>query len=635
MAQSEKIQFQRLFESAPGLYLVLSPDLLIVAVSNAYLSATMTHRETILGRYLFDVFPDNPDDPTATGVNNLRHSLKTVLLTGKAHKMDLQKYDIRNESGGFEERYWSPVNTPVFDDLSAVEYIIHQVEDVTEMFRLQKEEIKQRDALKESNRQLLLEIEEREKTEEQIEAIFNAAPDAIIVIDHAGHVVNWNPKAKELFGWGLEEVKGNPLSESIIPHRYRERHEKGMAHFLKTGEGPVLNKALEMRALRKDETEFDVALSISPTVFNNEYLFIGFVRDITEQKKAEEKFKGLLESAPDAMIIADREGKIVLVNQQAVSLFGYTEKEITGQYVEILIPAMDRDKHVGHRARYYQEPKVRSMGAGLELYAIRKDESRFPVEISLSPLPTSEGMLVAAAIRDISERKKAEEDLRQLNKELESFTYSVSHDLRSPLRIIDGYADMLRSDYADQFDEDGTRYVEVIKSNARRMGQLIDDLLNLSHTGRKELLMHQTQMNRLVQLIIDEQFALHGQRTEVIQDKLEPAFCDSSLIKQVWSNLIGNAFKYSSKKEQPVVKIRSERNGSEIIYSVNDNGVGFDMQYAGKLFGVFQRLHKITEFDGTGVGLALVKRIIHKHKGRIWAESEPGKGATFFFSLPV
>jgi PAS domain S-box-containing protein len=635
MAQREKIQFQNLFESAPGLYLVLSPDLLIVAVSNAYLSATMTNREVILGRHLFDVFPDNPDDPTATGVNNLRHSLETVLATGKPHKMDLQKYDIRNESGGFEERYWSPVNTPVFDDLSAVEYIIHQVEDVTEMYRLQKEEIKQRDALRESNRQLLLEIEEREKTEEQIQAIFNAAPDAIIVIDHAGHVVNWNPKAKELFGWSMEEVKGTSLSESIIPHRYRERHEKGMVHFLQTGEGPVLNRALEMRALRKDETEFDVALSISPTVFNNEYLFIGFVRDITEQKKAEEKFKGLLESAPDAMIIADREGKIVLVNQQAVSLFGYSEKEITGQFVEMLIPAMERDKHASHRAKFYKEPKVRSMGAGLELFAIRKDESSFPVEISLSPLSTSEGMLVAAAIRDISERKKAEEDLLQLNKELESFTYSVSHDLRSPLRIIDGYADMLRSDYTDKLDEDGARYIDVIKSNARRMGQLIDDLLNLSHTGRKELLMHQTQMNRLVQTIVDEQFSLHGQRTEVIQEKLEPAFCDSSLMQQVWSNLIGNAFKYSSKKEQPVVKIRSERNANEIIYSVSDNGVGFDMQYAGKLFGVFQRLHKVTEFEGTGVGLALVKRIIHKHKGRIWAESEPGKGATFFFSLPV
>src|SRR5689334_8078428 len=130
MAQREKIQFQNLFESAPGLYLVLSPDLLIVAVSNAYLSATMTNREVIIGRHLFDVFPDNPDDPSATGVNNLRHSLETVLLTGKPHKMDLQKYDIRNETGGFEERYWSPVNTPVFDDLSAVEYIIHQVEDV-------------------------------------------------------------------------------------------------------------------------------------------------------------------------------------------------------------------------------------------------------------------------------------------------------------------------------------------------------------------------------------------------------------------------------------------------------------------------------------------------------------------------
>jgi light-regulated signal transduction histidine kinase (bacteriophytochrome) len=256
-------------------------------------------------------------------------------------------------------------------------------------------------------------------------------------------------------------------------------------------------------------------------------------------------------------------------------------------------------------------------------------------------------------LRDVTPNKEAEEEIKTLNeslekkviertvqleavnKELEAFTYSVSHDLRAPLRIIDGYTEMLVSDYQKKLDEEAKRMFGIITGNVRKMGQLIDDLLNLSQTSRKELLLYPTDMNKLVQSVIDDQFSLNGNKAEIKIETLLPAKCDSGLLQQVWSNLISNAIKYSGKEEHPVIRINSFRQKGEIIYQIEDNGVGFDMKYAGQLFGVFQRLHKATEFEGTGVGLALVKRIVAKHNGRVWAESEPGKGATFFFSLPA
>lgn len=353
-----------------------------------------------------------------------------------------------------------------------------------------------------------------------------------------------------------------------------------------------------------------------------------------ELKVSEERFRGLLESAPDATIIVDQQGRILIINRQAEVLFGYTREELLNASVEQLIPAAQRSTHESHRASYFADPKVRSMGLGLELYALRRNGSSFPVEISLSPMKTPTGMLVTAAVRDISERKSIEESIRQVNKELESFTYSVSHDLRAPLRIIDGYADILLEDYSSQLNSEGVRVLGTIKSNARRMGQLIDDLLNMSRLGRRELEKSVVDMNRMVNRVINE--LKPGETNCVVQiDPLEPARCDESLIEQVWINLLSNAFKYSSHAETPTVSITCQTTPGEVIYSVADNGVGFDMKYSDKLFGVFQRLHKVTEFEGTGIGLALAQRIVNRHGGRIWADASPGKGATFWFSLPL
>ena len=227
-------------------------------------------------------------------------------------------------------------------------------------------------------------------------------------------------------------------------------------------------------------------------------------------------------------------------------------------------------------------------------------------------------------------------ELENVNRELEAFTYSVSHDLRSPLRVIDGYGNVLMDDYGSKFDAEGKRILGHIMENAQRMGHLIDALLHLSRLGRKDIELHFVDMNNLVKFILKEQSSIHFfAKSEIKIHLLEPCYCDSSLITQVWINLISNAVKYSANQSPSIVEIGSIKKETETVYYVKDNGVGFDMKYADKLFGVFQRLHKMTEFEGTGVGLAIVYRIVTKHKGRVWAEAETGKGATFYFSIPL
>jgi signal transduction histidine kinase len=226
-------------------------------------------------------------------------------------------------------------------------------------------------------------------------------------------------------------------------------------------------------------------------------------------------------------------------------------------------------------------------------------------------------------------------ELENSNKELEAFSYSVSHDLSAPLRIIHGYAEILKTDNAAMLDDEGRRMLNIISQSASRMGLLIDDLLNFSRLGRKQLLVHHVDMNTLVHDILKDQAKFLSHISHISIDKLDNAYCDNSLIRQVWINLISNAIKYSSKNQAPRIYISSKRKNNDIIYCIKDNGVGFDMKYADKLFGVFQRLHNMDEFEGTGVGLALVHRIISKHGGRVWAEAEVDKGASFCFSLPL
>src|SRR5262245_20109108 len=375
-----------------------------------------------------------------------------------------------------------------------------------------------------------------------------------------------------------------------------------------------------------------------------------------EQVEISEKmFQGLLESAPDPIVIVNHHGEIVLVNTQTEKVFGYWREELLGKPVEILIPERFHSKHIGDRDNYSTDPHTRPMGIGLDLSARRRDVSEFPVEISLSPMETEAGRLVTAIIRDTSEWKRAAVEIRKLNRELElrvrertaqleaanreleAFSYSVSHDLRAPLRHLSGFANLLKQSSADCLDEKSLRYIQNINEAAELMGKLVDDLLAFSRMGRAEMTRTRVSIARLVNEVLEIlQPELQGRKIICQIESLPEAEGDQTMLRLVWSNLISNALKYTRTRNEARIEIGSKKNErGELVYFVRDNGVGFDMQYADKLFGVFQRLHNDEEFEGTGIGLANVRRIVQRHGGRTWAEARLDAGATFYFSLPV
>ncbi|MBC5993539.1 PAS domain S-box protein [Pontibacter cellulosilyticus] len=378
-------------------------------------------------------------------------------------------------------------------------------------------------------------------------------------------------------------------------------------------------------------------------------LWFANARDITEAKEVEEiksYLATVVKQSNDAIYLHSPDGQIISWNTGAEQIYGFSEAEALGMKIWNLVP----DFLLSEAQEIVESILEGSQIQALETKRVTKCGEVIDVVFAASVLTDSDSNLKSVAIteRNITAQKKSEREIKQLNtdlkrnvaqleitnKELESFSYSVSHDLRAPLRAINGYANIIREDYKDHLDDELRRLLEIIQNNAKKMGTLIDDLLAFSKLGRKELVKSTVNTAGMVKQIISETETSAKHRVNFVIGKLISAEGDYTLLNQVFINLVSNAVKYSSKNENPRVEVSSYTTDDEIIYYIKDNGTGFNMDYAHKLFGVFQRLHSDQDFEGTGVGLAIVQRVIVKHGGRVWAEGELNKGATFYFSLP-
>lgn len=359
-------------------------------------------------------------------------------------------------------------------------------------------------------------------------------------------------------------------------------------------------------------------------------------RMLAEQslQEASAEVRDLYNNAPCGYHSLDHQGMITEMNHTGLQWLGYTRDEIVNvkHFTELLTPQSQ-----GVFQNTFPLFKEQGYVNNVEFDMIRKNGETFPVIVNAAAMKNENGEFIRSrtTVFDITERKKAEEKVKLLNNEMEAFTYSVSHDLRAPLRSIDGYARILKEDFGPGMDKEANRLMDVVMRNARRMGKLIDDMLDFSRVGRKDLSSNRIDVDAMVDSIRRE-LVEHEKGRDIRFDirPLASVEADNNLMRQVWTNLISNALKYTSKNLLTEITIDSRQENGHVVYSIRDNGVGFDMKYASKLFGVFQRLHKIEEFDGTGVGLALVHRIISRHGGKVWAESELNKGATFSFYIP-
>jgi len=823
MASDPSPDFRLLFEAIPGLYLILMPDLTIAAVSDAYLRATMTERESILGRDIFDVFPDNPDDPAATGVSNLRASLERARTQGVPDTMAVQKYDVRRPDGSsFEERYWSPMNTPVVRDGKVV-YIIHKAEDVTEFVRLKQQQTQHQElteALQSRAGQMEAEIYARAQELQDANVRLRTANDEVArreqeITQLYDRLYKLDQLKTQLFANVSHELR-TPLAlilgitEKLLSSedtRIAQRHSLGSiernARILLKHVNDLLDVAkLESGKMEASYAEIDLAQLVRQTISNFESL--AEERELTysvstperlmaqvDPDKIQRILMNLLSNAfkftpaggrvrctlgqgDQNMILAVADsgpGIPVALHENVFERFFQVEESstrrfsgtglglaITKDFVELhggsiivekapeggalftvtlpltapagaavrqqavlnlmIDPMLDAVKlkleastatladdsrplilivedHPEMRqfirevlSTDYRTTEAFNGREGLEkalslhpdlilsdmmmpevsgaqmVEMLRKDSAMDAIPILmlsakadddarirllregaqdylLKPFATEElrarvGNLVALKqtreqLMERNERlKKTVGELEAINQELDSFSYSVSHDLRAPLRAVTGFSNILIETYASSLEAEAVRYLTMVHDRAQAMNQLIDDLLAFSRISRQPVQKRLSKPAEIVREVMSELRGEQGdQRVEFTLGDLPVCEADSALLRQVFTNLLSNALKYSSKCEVSVIEVGYQN----AAYFVKDNGAGFDMNYADKLFGVFQRLHGAKDYKGTGVGLAIVQRIIMRHGGRVWAEAAVNQGATFYFTL--
>ena len=478
------------------------------------------------------------------------------------------------------------------------------------------------------------------QTVSRLSTVIDSVPTAIVMVNNQGNIVLVNTQTETLFRYNRSQLISEPV-ELLIPHRFRLHHPDLRQGFFDDPSARPMGSGRDLYGMRRDGTEFPIEIGLSPIRTESGLFVVSAIVDITERKRLEARFRATVESAPTAMVMIDPAGTIVLVNSETSQLFGYREDELINQKVETLVPTHLRDRHPKLRTRYFASPESRRMGGGRDLYGLRKDGTEFPVEIGLNPVRSDEGQFVLAAVVDLTERKRTEEQLRKANEalelsnlELQQFAYIASHDLQTPLRSVSGFAQCLQTDFRDKLGASGNEYIDRIVSSTQRMQSLINDLLSFSRIESRARPFSAVDLNEAYEdalAMLDA--SIQDAEATITKDNLPTVAGDRSQITQLLLNIIGNGLKYHHIERAAEVSVRSEKTDKGWLVSISDNGIGFDQKYADQIFEIFRRLHNHSAYPGTGIGLAVCRRIVHRHGGRIWVKSEPGSGSTFYFTL--